>query len=226
MQALHLGDRASALTHSLTGRVSALEGRLSHALTDNLHSLQDSFQHNPFLHRVSDGVHSVSHALSGNLHSIQDTVHAVQGSLQQGLHAVESQLQSSAAHFGSNLVVRASGLQAALRQQLRPIVQWPTPRWPVSMWPCGTCRQLMGGWGAAAGGAWDRVMPPELQHLPGVGCSRSAQKGVPLLVVAASGRWHGSSCFRCSRADGLMCRHGSCCLHADQSASMTHHSFS
>lgn len=141
IHSLHLGDKAHALTHSLTDRVSALEGRLSHALSDNLHSIQDSIQHNPFLHRVSDGMHSMSHALSDIqqqvqhnpfLHSLQDKVHAVQGSLQQGLHAVESQLQSSAAHFGSNLVVKASSLQAVLRQQLRPIVQWPTPRWPVS----------------------------------------------------------------------------------------------
>lgn len=127
-QALHIGDKAHALTHSLTDKVSALEGRLSHALTDNLHSIQDSLHGSQLLHRVSDGVHSVSHALSDNLHSIQDQWHAVQGSLQHGLHAVESQLHTGAAHLGSNF----AGLQAALKQQLRPIVQWPTPRWPVS----------------------------------------------------------------------------------------------
>jgi hypothetical protein len=120
-------------------RVVALEGRLQHALSDNLHSLQDSFQSNPFLHRMSDGVHSVQHALSDNLHSIQGQLQSVQGSLQHaghafthGLHAVESRMQSSAANLGSNLAGRASGLQQALRDQLRPIVQWPTPRWPVS----------------------------------------------------------------------------------------------
>lgn len=131
IQGLHLGDRAHALTHSLSDRVANLEGRLAHALSDNLHSIQDSIQHNPFLHRVSDGMQTVGHALSGNLHSLQDGLHAVQGSLQHRLHAVESQLQSRAAHLGSNLADKASGWQAALRRQLKPIVQWPTPRWPV-----------------------------------------------------------------------------------------------
>lgn len=134
-QALHLGDKAHALTHSLTDRVVALEDRLSHALSDNLHSIQDSLHGSHLLHRVTDGMHTVGHALSDNLHNLQDQLHAVQGSLQHGLHAVESQLQSSAAHMGSNIAVKAAGLQGLLRQQLRPIVQWPTPRWPVSSPP-------------------------------------------------------------------------------------------
>jgi hypothetical protein len=137
IQGLHLGDKAHALTHSLTDKVAALEGRLTHVLSDNLHSIQDSIQLNPFLHSVSDKVHTVGHALSGNLHSLQDGLHAVQCSLQHGLHAVESQLQSSTANLGSNIAERASGLQAVLQQQLRPIVQWPTPRWPVSGAPLG-----------------------------------------------------------------------------------------
>lgn len=120
VQGLHLGDKAHALTHSLTDSVAHLEDRLTHALSDNLHSIQDSFQHNPFLHKVSDGMHSVGHSLQDGLHS-----------LQHGLHAVESQLQSKAAHLGSNWAVKASGWQAALKQQLQPVVQWPTPRWPV-----------------------------------------------------------------------------------------------
>lgn len=124
-QSLHLGDKAHALTHTLTDSVAALEGRLTHALSDNLHSIQDSLHSNPLLHAVSGSMHTVGHALSDNLHSLQ-------GSLQHGLHAVESQLQSSAAHIGSNIAGRASVLQTVLKQQLRPIVQWPTPRWPVS----------------------------------------------------------------------------------------------
>jgi hypothetical protein len=137
---------------------------LEHALSDNLHSLQDSFQSNPFLHRMSDSVHSVQHALSDNLHSIQGQLQSVSGSLQHaghafqhGLHAVESKMQSSAAHLGSNLAGKALGLQQALREQLRPIVQWPTPRWPVSqVFERNGCFGLAGaGWGwGGVGVAW------------------------------------------------------------------------
>lgn len=132
VQGLHLGDKAHALTHSFTDRVANLEGRLAHALSDNLHSIQDSIQHNPLLHRVSDGVHSVGYSLQDGLHS-----------LQHGLHAVESQLQSKAAQLGSNFAVKASGWQAVLKQQLQPIVQWPTPRWPVYVYFAGACVCLL-----------------------------------------------------------------------------------
>jgi adiponectin receptor len=106
VHSLHLGDRASGLTHSL----------------------QDSICSNSLLHRVQ----SVGHSLTDNLHSLQESV-------AHKLHAVESSLQHSAAHLGSGLAERAGALQGVLRQQLRPIVTWPTPRWPVYIYFAGAC---------------------------------------------------------------------------------------
>lgn len=123
-----IGPRTQALGHTLTGRVAALEDRLSHVWSDSVKGvLQDSFCSAP-AHALLHNLQSVGQSLSGNLHSLQDQ-------LQHGLHAVEHRLQREAAHLGSGLAERAGVLQGVLAQQLQPIVQWPTPRWPVRRLP-------------------------------------------------------------------------------------------
>eukprot|EP00879_Flechtneria_rotunda_P011392 GHRR01011899.1.p1 GENE.GHRR01011899.1~~GHRR01011899.1.p1 ORF type:complete len:423 (+),score=147.84 GHRR01011899.1:118-1386(+) len=113
LESLHVGDNLQALSHSLSDKVHVLEDKLSHALTGNLHVVGHS------LHSLQDNLQTVSHRLQDNLHSLQDS-----------LHSVEANLQQHAASLGSNLASKAGVLQAALQQQLKPIVQWPTPRWP------------------------------------------------------------------------------------------------
>jgi adiponectin receptor len=65
-------------------------------------------------------------ALNDKLHQLQDSI-----------HNVELSLQHKAAGLGSNLAGRAGIVQAALMQQLKPILQWPVPRWPVYVYFAG-----------------------------------------------------------------------------------------
>jgi adiponectin receptor len=84
--------------------------------------------------------------LQDNIHSLQDSMQAAwQGSaindklhqLQDSLHNVELTLQLKAAGLSSNIANRAGVVQAALLQQLKPILQWPVPRWPVYVYFAG-----------------------------------------------------------------------------------------
>lgn len=117
LQNLHVADNLQALSHSVTDKVHAIEhaieDKLSHSLTDNLHNLQAVGQ-------------AVGHRLQDNLHQ-----------LQHSLHNVEQSLQHKAEVIGSNIATRAGNVQAVLLQQLRPIVQWPVPRWPVYVYFAG-----------------------------------------------------------------------------------------
>lgn len=117
-----LQDRVHALEHRLQDGVHALEGRLSESFTDNLHQLQDN------IHSLQDSMHAAwqGSALGDKLHQLQDS-----------LHNVELSLQLKAAGLGSNLASRAGVVQAALLQQLKPILQWPVPRWPVYVYFAG-----------------------------------------------------------------------------------------
>jgi hypothetical protein len=124
LHGLHLGERAHALGHSLHDCVASLEGTLAHALSCGGGGAGAGAGGAQLLHRVAGNLQSVSSSLAGNLHSLggqlQHGLHVAEHAVGRGLHAVEASIHTKAAH-----------LQGALAQQLRPIVQWPTPRWPV-----------------------------------------------------------------------------------------------
>eukprot|EP00882_Tetradesmus_deserticola_P028351 GHRQ01031580.1.p1 GENE.GHRQ01031580.1~~GHRQ01031580.1.p1 ORF type:complete len:373 (+),score=136.04 GHRQ01031580.1:189-1307(+) len=144
LHSLHVGENLQALGHGFSEKVHAVE----HSLQDKVHALE---------HRLQDGVHKLEGRLSGsladNLHQLQDSIHSLQDNvqavwqgsplggklhqLQDSLHSVELGLQLKAAGLSSNLASKAGVVQAALMQQLQPVLQWPVPRWPVYVYFAG-----------------------------------------------------------------------------------------
>jgi adiponectin receptor len=116
---------------------------------------------------VQDGLHSLQQGLSDNLHALEDrlsgmqqglthNLQALEGRMQQGVAAIEegmaSRVQAGVAALATELPsmlkqlpgsIQAGGQQLGaalgthLRQQLRPVLQWPTPRWPVYVYLAG-----------------------------------------------------------------------------------------
>jgi adiponectin receptor len=134
LQHLGLTDNLQALSSSLSHKVHVFEDKLSYAFSGNLHQLHGNLQQiQGNLQHMQGNLHSnlklVGSRLSDNLHQLQDT-------LQDSLHNVELSLHSKAATLSSNL-------HTALQQQLKPILQWPSPRWPVYVYFGGACVCLL-----------------------------------------------------------------------------------
>eukprot|EP00775_Hariotina_reticulata_P005147 gene5147-5387_t len=135
-QLQHLGvtDNLQAISSSLTQKVHVFEDKLSHAFSGNFQQLHGNLQQiQGNLQHIQGNLHSnlrlVGSRLSDNLHQLQDT-------LQDSLHNVEVSLHNRAATLSSNV-------EAALQQQLKPVLQWPSPRWPVYVYFGGACVCLL-----------------------------------------------------------------------------------